>query len=127
MTSGIGKKTHFGRKADAGSRSEQYIDLGTMVFDDEVMSSHSGSTIKVAEIYRYEDVKGLVKYLYEGHNIIIDYSSLSNDDTAMKRITAELVSVAEDTNGDLAGIGNNLLLVTTNGIRIDRSKIRGSY
>ena len=56
-----------------------------------------------------------------------DFTSLANDDLAMKRISTELSSVAEDINGDLAGIGNNLLLATANGIRIDRNKIRGSY
>ena len=126
MSTGLGKKNPI-RKADAGGRGAQYIDLGATTYDDEQMSSHAGSTVKIAEIYRYEDIKNLVKHLYDGHNLIIDYSSLANDDTAMKRITSDLASVAEDINGDVAGIGHNLLLVTANGIRIDRQKIRGSF
>ena len=127
MTQAIGKKKTFMKKRGAGGRSEQYIDLGAMVFEDEAMETYAGTTFKVAEIYRYEDVKTIIKHLYDGHSILIDYTSLANDDLAMKRISTELSSVAEDINGDLAGIGNNLLLATANGIRIDRNKIRGSY
>ena len=127
LTTGIGKKMNFMKKAGAGSHSEHYIDLGSMVFEDEAMEAYSGTTFKVAEIYRYEDLKNIIKYLYDGHSILIDFTSLANDDIAMKRITGELSSVAEDINGDLAGIGNNLLLATAKGIRIDRNKIRGSY
>ncbi len=126
LPSNIGKKVHR-KSQDGHPREEQYIDLGAMGYEDESLTTHAGSTIKIAEIYRYEDLKNLTKFLYEGHTIIIDYSSLANDDLALKRITAELKSIAEDTNGDVAGIGHNLLLVTSNGIRVDRNKIRGSY
>ena len=117
MTQVIGKKKTFMKKAGAGGRSEQYIDLGAMVFEDEAMEAYAGTTFKVAEIYRYEDIKNIIKHLYDGHSILIDFTSLANDDLAMKRISTELSSVAEDINGDLAGIGNNLLLATAKGIR----------
>ena len=83
--------------------------------------------VRVAEIYRFEDLKHLTKLLYEGNAVLIDYTSISNDDLALRRIVSELQSVAEDTNGDVAGVGKNLLLVTSNGQKIDRNKIRGSY
>jgi SepF-like predicted cell division protein (DUF552 family) len=35
--------------------------------------------------------------------------------------------VARDTNGDVAAIGNNFIVVAPNGIRIDRKKIKGGY
>ncbi|RLC75182.1 MAG: hypothetical protein DRI61_15340, partial [Chloroflexi bacterium] len=65
MSTQMGKKTHF--KKPAGHGEQQYIDLGAMNFDDEVSGTFKGSTIKVAEIYRYEDLKGLTKMLYAGH------------------------------------------------------------
>ena len=30
-------------------------------------------------------------------------------------------------NGDVAGIGKNLIIVTSGGLTVDRNKIRGSY
>ncbi len=45
----------------------------------------------------------------------------------MRRISAELRSVATDVNGDVAGVGKNLIVVTSGGLMVDRNKIRGSY
>ncbi len=120
----MGKRKHI-KKTHA--REEQYIDLGEMTFDDEAVGALAGSSVKVAEIYRFEDLKNLTKLLYEGHTVMIDYTSISNDDLALRRIISELQSVAEDTNGDVAGVGKNILLATSNGLKIDRNKIRGSY
>jgi hypothetical protein len=58
---------------------------------------------------------------------MIDYSPIANDQNTLKRITNELKSVARDTNGDVAAIGNNFIVVAPNGIRIDRKKIKGGY
>jgi len=125
MSTQMGSKTHF--KKSHGHGEQQNIDLGAMNFDDEISGIHAGSTIKVAEIYRFEDLKNITKLLYDGHTILIDYSSIANDDLALRRISAELHSVAEDVNGDMAGVGKNLLVVTSGGLMIDRNKIRGSY
>ena len=121
----MGMKGHL--KKPHGHGEQQYIDLGEMSFEDEITGMHTGCTVKIAEIYRYEDLKNLTKYLYEGHTLIIDYSSMANDDLALKRVSSELHSVAEDVNGDVAGIGKSLLVVTSGGLTVDRIKIRGSY
>ena len=126
-TETMGKKTHFRKPAGHVSGDEQYLDLGAMHFSDEITAGHKGAMIKVAEIYRFEDLKQLTKLLYEGHILLIDYSSLANDDLALRKISAELQSVADDVKGDVAGVGTNLLVVTCGGLAVDRNKIRGSY
>lgn len=123
----MGKKTHFKKTHAHISGDEQYLDLGQMHFTDENVGGHAGASIKVAEIYRFEDLKHLTKLLYEGHTLLIDYSAMSNDETALRRISSELQSVAADVKGDVAGVGKNLLVVTSGGLLVDRTKIRGSY
>ncbi|QLH74216.1 MAG: cell division protein SepF [Methanomassiliicoccales archaeon] len=105
--------------------TEQYIDLGAMFFPEE--SSLSGASVKVAEIYRYEDVGAITQPVYDGNVLLIDYSNMANDTNELKRVTSELKNVARDCNGDVAAIGNNLIVVTPNGMRIDRNKIRGGF
>jgi uncharacterized protein len=122
----MGKKTHF-KKPGHVTGEEQYLDLGAMQFGDENIGAHKGSMIKVAEIYRFEDLKQLTKLLYDGHTLLIDYTSIANDELAIRRISAELQSVAADVKGDVAGVGKNLMVVTSGGIMVDRNKIRGSY
>jgi uncharacterized protein len=105
--------------------TDQYIDLGSMFFPED--SSLGGSGVKVAEIYRFEDLGGMTQPVYDGNVLLIDYSNMANDTNELKRVTNELKNVARDCNGDVAAIGNNLIVVTPNGMRIDRNKIRGGF
>jgi SepF-like predicted cell division protein (DUF552 family) len=109
--------------------AEQYIDLSEMSFDDERLmdGSEEGTMVKVGEIFRYEDLSMLTSQVYSGNLVVLDFTSIANDDLTMKRITSELKNVARDVNGDVAGIGKNLVLVTPQGIRIDRAKIKGGF
>jgi SepF-like predicted cell division protein (DUF552 family) len=117
------------REGAQTSETEDFIDLGTITFEDEsrVLGTGAKAFVRVAEVYRYEDVGNLTTHVYEGNILIVDYDSLANDELALKRITNELKSVAQDVGGDVAGIGKNLLMLTPGGIKIDRTKIKGTY
>jgi len=123
------KKKPFSRDEGETKEASQYIDLGEMVFDDEIGGIGGGPTtmVKVAEIYRYEDVGSLTSLLYSGNILMIDYSAISNDQIALKKIIEDLKGVARDTGGDVAGIGGNMIMATPKGIKIDRNKIKGVY
>ncbi|MFQ5884445.1 MAG: cell division protein SepF [Thermoplasmata archaeon] len=111
------------------SETEDYIDLGTIKFEDEsrVLGTGAKAFVRVAEIYRPEDIGDLTNHLYEGNILVVDYDTLASDELALKRVTNELKSVAQDIGGDVAGIGKNLLMCTPGGIKIDRNKIKGTY
>src|SRR3990172_7846791 len=83
--------------------------------------------VKVAEIYRYEDVNDLATHVYNGNILVLDYTSVSSDELALKRITAELKSAVRDCGGDVAVVGKNMLMATPAGIKIDRAKIKGNF
>lgn len=121
------KKPFMHNKAEVQTvESDQYIDLGLLNFDEENPLGGKGM-IKIAEIYRYEDLNQVVQPAYSGNIVLIDYSSVANDQITLKRITNELKAVARDTNGDVAAIGHNLIVVAPNGIKIDRHKIKGGF
>jgi hypothetical protein len=105
--------------------TEQYIDLGALEASGE-MKGGSGPELKVAEIHKYEDLQGLVTMVYNGDVVLIDYSPIASDELLLRRITNELKYVITDTNGDVAALKKNLLVVTPNGMKIDRKIIRGS-
>ncbi len=100
----------------------KYIDLNE--YDMGVEATASGPMIRVAEVYRYEDVRKLSDIVYNGDILIIDYTSIANDDLTLRRIISELKSIARDVNGDVAGIGKNYLIVAPAGMRIARKKIK---
>lgn len=108
---------------------EQYIDLTDMTFEDEGMSGLDGArtVVKVGELFRYEDLSSLTSEVYNDNIVVVDYTSIANDDLTMKRVTAELKNVARDVDGDVAGVGKNLLMLTPRGVKIDRNKVKGGY
>lgn len=118
---GILRRHHGADTLEEGS----FLDLGAMQFDDEGLAG-ARSTIRMAEILRVDDLHSVSKLAYQGDVVIIDYTSISNDSNAVRRMSLELKNVAKDTGGDVAGIAKNLLALTPAGIRIDRQKIRTS-
>lgn len=108
--------------------SEQYIDLTDMAFEDDMTGVEGARTVvRVGEMFRYEDLSPLTQEVYNDNIVVIDYTSIANDDLTMKRVTAELKNVARDVDGDVAGVGKNLLMVTPRGVKIDRNKLKGGY
>lgn len=109
----------------APSSQGEYVDLNEMPLEEEVQAPQS--MVKVAEVLKEEDLGFLNTLLYEGNVVVVDYSSLANDELALKRITAELKAVAHDTGGDVAALGRNFLVATPAGMKIDRKKVRQAF
>ena len=124
-------KKPFRRLAEGGGAAEAdtYIDLAELNFENEggSLGEPAEHLVKVAEVYRYEDIADLTTHVYNGNILLIDYTSLASDDLALKRITAELKSAVRDCGGDVAVVGKNVLMATPAGIKIDRAKIKGAF
>ena len=116
-------------EGSSASESDSYIDLGEIAFEEEgaALGEPVRMQVKVAEIYRPDDISELTTHVYNGNILIIDYSALASDELALKMVTAQLKDICRDTGGDVAGIGKNLLMTTPTGIKIDRNKLKGAY
>ena len=119
--SGILRRHHGNDTLEEGT----FLDLGAMGFEDEGLVG-TKSTIRLAEILRYDDLRAATKLAYQGDIVMVDYTSIANDQNAMRRLSMDLKNVAKDVNGDVAGIAKNLIALTPAGVRIDRQKIRSS-
>ena len=109
--------------------SDSYIDLGEITFEEEgaALGEPVRTMVRVAEVYRPEDIGELTTHLYNGNILVIDYTALANDEFALKTITAQLKDTCRDTGGDVAGVGRNMLMATPGGVKIDRNKIKGMF
>ncbi len=106
--------------------SEKFIDLGDINLEGlELEGGVAGTELRVAEISTFDDIGPVVDEVYKGNIVLVDISSLSGDDTAVRRIANELKSVSRDVGGDVAGVGRNLLAITPNGVAINRAVLRG--
>ncbi len=107
---------------------EKYIDLGEMFMEGEEIGAFPAKmNVKVAELHRYEDLGDLTSQVYGGNILLLDFTPIAKDTLTLRRITNELRAVSRDVGGDLAGVSKNLLIVTPEGVRIDRTKIKGPY
>jgi len=122
--SGILRRHHGSDTLEEGT----FLDLGAMSFEDEAgaLVGNKG-TVRLAEIVRFEDLHQISKLAYQGDIVLLDYTSIANDQIAVKRMSIDLKNVTKDTGGDVAGIAKNLIAITPAGIRIDRNKIRPSF
>lgn len=103
-----------------------YIDLEKYVGstkDEAPAKMH----VRVGEIQRYEDLKHFTDYVYGGNVLLLDFSPIAEEEVLLKRVTNDLKTLAEDINGDIAGIGNNLMIVSPSDVKIDRRKLRGTF
>jgi uncharacterized protein len=122
--SGILRRHHGTDTLEEGS----FVDLGAMQFEDEAAGlAGAKGTVRLAEILRFDDLHQISKFAYQGDIVLLDYTSIANDQIAVKRMSIDLKNVTKDTGGDVAGIAKNLLCITPAGIRIDRQKIRPSF
>src|SRR3990172_3594226 len=93
-------KKPFKKLVEGGTAagSDAYIDLGELTFED---ASPLGQTaehwVRVAEVYRYEDLGDLTTHVYNGDMLLIDYTSLANDELALNRMTTHLKNLSRDT------------------------------
>ena len=78
-------------------------------------------------IQRYEDLKDFTDYVYGGNVLILDFSPIAEEEVILKRITNDLKKLTQEINGDIAGIGNNLMIIAPSDVKIERRKLRGKY
>ena len=67
-----------------------------------------------------DDIKEFTDYVYGGNVLILDFSPIAEEEVILKRITNDLKKLTEEINGDIAGIGNNLMIIAPSDVKIER-------
>jgi filamentous hemagglutinin family protein len=106
---------------------EGYVDLEKYVESTGDITTPAKMHVRVGEIQRYEDLKEFTDYVYGGNVLILDFSPIAEEEVILKRITNDLKKLAGEIDGDIAGIGNNMMIIAPSGVKIDRRKLRGKY
>lgn len=104
-----------------------YVDLEKYVYSSGDQTAPAKMHVRVGEIQRYEDLKEFTDYIYGGNLLILDFSPIADEEVILKRITADLKKLTGEINGDIAGIGNNLMIVSPSDVKIERRKLRGTF
>jgi len=120
---GIASKI-FGEKKSGDV--EGYVDLEKYV-ESTGGTGSAKMYVRVGEIQRYEDLKDFTDYVYGGNVLILDFTPIAEEEVILKRITNDLKKLAGEINGDIAGIGNNLMIISPSDVKIERRKLRGKF
>ncbi|MDG6218046.1 MAG: cell division protein SepF [Candidatus Thermoplasmatota archaeon] len=107
-------------------------DIGGYVDLEKYMESTAAEMparmhVRIGEIQRYEDLKQFTDYVYGGNVLLLDFSPIAEEEVLLKRVTNDLKSMVTEINGDIAGIGKNMMIVSPSDVKIDRRKLRGTY
>lgn len=105
---------------------DDFVDIGQYeeILEKEVPAA---MYVRVAQLTTQNELPELKKEVYDGNILMIDISHIKSDKSMSERAVRDLKQVAVDVHGDIAGIGDNQIIVTPTGIRIDRTKIIGKY
>jgi uncharacterized protein len=118
MAGFLEKIKHIGKASE-----EDYaeIDLGQF----EEMSQSPEIILRVAELGKAEILPEIKQEIYAGNIVLLDIAGLKHDKAALDRSIGELKKAAADVSGDIAGIGDDLVVLVPKGIKIDREKVVG--
>ena len=119
----IGKIFGDKKTGDVGG----YVDLEMYAESKGCGTTGGKMHVRVGEIQRYEDLKDFTDYVYGGNVLILDFSPIAEEEVILKRITNDLKKLTQEINGDIAGIGNNLMIIAPSDVKIERRKLRGKY
>ncbi|HOT07039.1 MAG: hypothetical protein A4E45_01903 [Methanosaeta sp. PtaB.Bin039] len=110
----------MGKGADEG-----YVEVDIGQFEEAEGDSLPSMYLRFAELTDL-DVLPEVKQEIKARNVLLlDISPLKRDKASLDRAIGELRKAVEDASGDIAGIGDDLVVMVPRGIRIDRDRVVG--
>ena len=112
----------LGRSEKLSIEDFEEIDLSD--YEAEV-SEEAEMVVKVAEITGLNEVPEIKREIYDGNIVIADIAFIKHDKLTLDRVLKDLRQLAEDVKGDIVGIGEDYVVITPTGVKVDRNKIRG--
>ena len=115
----------FERKADT---EEDYLnlDLDIEEYEAELKKDEEVKMyVKTAELTGLYDVPELKKEIYAGNMLILDISLAKRDKILVEKAIKDLKMATMDVGGDIAGFGDEQVIVAPTGVKIERKKLSG--
>lgn len=102
---------------------DEYEQIDLSEYETEI-EGEAEMYVRVAEITGLSEVPEIRKQIYDGNIVIADIAFIKHDRLTLDRVLKDLRQLAEDVNGDIVGLGEDYVVITPTGIKIDRNKIR---
>ena len=119
----MGGNSSNGRRPAEGGNDRDYIDLSDDTASEKGGDAGASTLVRFAELRALDDLKQFSSYVYDGSLLVIDFAKVQGDEILLRRLTNELRKLAQDTGGDIAGLGDHHILITPAGVKVDRRKL----
>lgn len=122
----FGDDSANGRGKNASGHDRDYIDLSDYAATEKTGGEHAGGAstyVKFAQVRALDDLKHFASLVYDGNMLVLDIKAVQQDEILLRRLGNELRKLAADTGGDIAGLGENHILLTPTGIKVDRKPL----
>jgi len=116
----------FGSERKRESTPEEFVELDVGEYQQVLDEEPAAMYVKVAELASINDLPDIKKQIYEGNIVLIGIGPIKNDKLMLERSIKELKRVCSDVRGDIVGLGEDEVIATPTGIRVDRKKLKGS-
>lgn len=83
--------------------------------------------IKIITLYNKEQIPYLKQEIYNENILLVDISFIEDNELLKDQFFKELKEVTLEIKGDIVGIKDHLVIITPNGIEVDRKKIGDIY
>lgn len=105
-------------------RVDEFEELDLSEYEAE-LEGDSETYIKVAEVTGLNEIPEIRRQVYDGNIVIADVAFLKHDKLTLDRVLKDLKQLSEDVHGDIVGLGEDYVIITPMGIKVDRNKIKG--
>jgi SepF-like predicted cell division protein (DUF552 family) len=112
------------KKLNSMFSSESGVELGEdyVELEADLKNQPSKVLVKPFTLAKYDDIKGVLNAIREGNTIsILNIGPLKEKDiTELKRSIDKIKKTVEANEGDIAGFGENFLVVTPSFAKVER-------
>lgn len=107
------------------SGDDDYVNIDLGQFEEISAGSPSEILVKMAELNDLEVLPEIKTEIERGNLVLVDISPMRREKDLLDEAIGELKASVEDLRGDIAGLGDNLVIVVPQRMRIDREEVLG--
>ena len=107
------------------SGDEDYVNIDLGQFEEVSAGSSSEILVRMAELNDIDVLPDIKAEIERGNVVLVDISPLRREKGLLDEAIGELKDAVEDLRGDIAGLGDNLVIVVPRRMRIDRENVLG--
>ncbi|MDG5819091.1 cell division protein SepF [Natronococcus sp. A-GB7] len=110
-----------GTGGQSTTTTDDYVELD--LDDISTESAEARMQVRIAEISGQADAVAIKDAVYDGDVVFADITRLRTNDSTVEHIVDELRQVAHEVDGDIVRKGDDQIIVTPAGVRINRTKL----